>query len=68
MGEKKIHTLIKSMAAGLPQAKGHRLTNHSNRKTTKARTFCPSSEVKNKVERSDIAQLTSHRNLKSIDS
>ena len=62
MGEKKIDTLIKSMVAGLPEAKGHRLTNHSNRKTTIENL------LKNKVERSDIAQLTGHRNLKSIDS
>lgn len=62
MGEKKIDTLIKSMVTGLPEAKGHRLTNHSNRKTTIENL------LKNKVERSDIAQLTGHRNLKSIDS
>ena len=62
MGEKKIDTLIKSMVAGLPEAKRHRLTNHSNRKTTIKNL------LKNKVERSDIAQLTGHRNLKSFDS
>ena len=60
--EKKINTLIKPMVAGLPEPKGHRLTNQSNRKTT-IENF-----LKNKVERSNIAQLTGHRNLKSINS
>ena len=62
MGEKKINTLVKEMVANIASAEGHRFRNHSTRKT-----FI-NSLLQNQVERSDICQLSGHRNVQSIDS
>ena len=55
MGVKKINGLMKAMVENISNASGQKYTNHSNRKTLI-------------TKRSDIGQLSGHRNVQSLDS
>ncbi|XP_078380345.1 uncharacterized protein KIAA1958-like [Oculina patagonica] len=62
MGIKKINGLMKAMVEKISDANGQKYTNHSNRKTL------ITTLLENNVERSDIGQLSGHRNVQSLDS
>lgn len=59
---KKINDLMKAMVEKISDANGQKYTNHSNRKTLFTTL------LENDVERSDIGQLSGHRNVQSLDS
>ena len=62
MGIKKINGFMKAMVEKISDANGEKYTNHSNRKT-----FI-TTLLGNNIERSDIGQLSGHRNVQSLDS
>ena len=62
MGVKKINGLMKAMVENISNANGQKYTNHSNKKTL------ITTLLGNNVERSDIGQLSGHRNVQSLDS
>ena len=61
MGDKKINGLMKAMVENISNANGQKYTNHSNRKTLIITL------LGNNIERSDIGQLSGHRNVQSLD-
>ena len=62
MGIKKINGFMKAMVEKISDANGEKYTNHSNRKTL------ITTLLGNNIERSDIGQLSGHRNVQSLDS
>ena len=57
MGIKKINGFMKAMVEKISDANGKKYTNHSNRKTL------ITTLLGNNIERSDIGQLSGHRNV-----
>jgi len=53
---------MKAMVENISNANGQKYTNHSNRKTL------ITTLLGNNIERSDIGQLSGHRNVQSLDS
>ena len=59
MGIKKINGFMKAMVEKISDANGEKYTYHSNRKTL------ITTLLGNNIERSDIGQLSGHRNVQS---
>ena len=62
MGIKKISGFMKAIVDKVSDANGKKYTNHSNRKTL------ITTLLGNNIERSDIGQLSGHRNVQSLGS
>ena len=62
MGIKKINGFKKAIVEKISDANSEKFTNHRNRKTL------VTTLLGNNIERSDIGQLSGHRNVQSLDS
>ena len=62
MGKNKIGRFLSSATKNLPLSTGGKLTNHSVRKT------CIKTLLDSGVSHNSVAQLSGHKNLKSLDS
>jgi len=62
MGKNKIGEFLSSVTKNLPMSTGVKFTNHSVRKT------CIKTLLDSGVSHSNVAQLSGHKSLKSLDS